>query len=138
MRTTAATVADNPEKAGLGAPAIWSEQAIFLAIHPVRVKSQVRPSSATITRCPFTCVSASADRYSHRPPVRSMTNSMTDQDEVAFVATYEDGEEWFMVDRSVLQKGDSGVLAIAAERQLSGQLPPGRILMVTRMIDRPS
>jgi hypothetical protein len=64
-----------------------------------------------------------------------MASRMTDQGEVAFVATYEDGEEWFMIDRSRLKKGASAVLAIAAERQLSGQLPAGRILTVTRMLD---
>jgi hypothetical protein len=59
---------------------------------------------------------------------------MPPQADIAFVATYADGEEWFMVDGAALQAGDGAARQIAAEHQRKGRLPAGHILSVARMV----
>ncbi len=55
---------------------------------------------------------------------------MSDEKQVAFVARYEDGEEWFMA--TVSAPGEA--MAYAARLQGTGRLPPGLIIGVEPML----
>jgi hypothetical protein len=71
-------------------------------------------------------VSAWIERFSSHP--------LTDEeDDIAFLAEYDDGSKFILViDRWTLERGDHVASIIARERQDAAQLKPGKIVSVYR------
>jgi hypothetical protein len=64
---------------------------------------------------------------------RFSSHPLTDEDDIAFLAEYDDGStSTFVIDRWTLERGDHVASIIARKRQEAAQLKPGKIVLVYR------
>jgi hypothetical protein len=64
---------------------------------------------------------------------RFSSHPLTDEDDIAFLAEYDDGStSTFVIDRWTLEHGDHVASIIARKRQEAAQLKPGKIVLVYR------
>jgi hypothetical protein len=61
---------------------------------------------------------------------RFSSHPLTDEDDIAFLAEYDDGStSTFVIDRWTLERGDHVASIIARKRQEAAQLKPGKIIL---------